>query len=256
MSLRLEGKIAVITGASRGIGEAIARAFAAEGAKVVLVSRKIEALQSVADSINEGLTEPLAFACAAHMGEPTAIEEMLDWVEANVGIPQILVNNAATNPYFGPFLAVSDGAWDKTFDVNVKGYFQATRGVAQRLLARNMPGSIINVSSIYGLSGAPLQGVYAMTKAAVISMTRTLAVELGAAGIRINAICPGLVDTKFASVIVNTPEFSDVYTERAPMGRWAQPEEITGIAVYLASDEASYTTGQEFVIDGGYTHAG
>jgi len=256
MSERLSGKIAVITGASRGIGEAIARAFAAEGAKVVLVSRKIEALQSVADSINEGLSEPLAFACAAHMGEPAAIEEMLDWVEANVGIPQILVNNAATNPYFGPFLAVTDGAWDKTFDVNVKGYFQATRGVAQRLLARNMPGSIINVSSIYGLSGAPLQGVYAMTKAAVISMTRTLAVELGAAGIRINAICPGLVDTKFASVIVNTPEFSDVYTDRAPLGRWAQPEEITGIAVYLASDEASYTTGQEFVIDGGYTHAG
>lgn len=221
MSERLSGKIVVIIGASRGIGEAIARAFAAEGAKVVLVSRKIEAFQSVADSINEGLTESFAFACAAYMGEPVVIEEMLDWVEANVGVPQILVNNAATNPYFGPFLTVSDGAWDKTFDVNVKGYFQATRGVAQRLLARNMPGSIINVSSIYGLSGAPLQGVYAMTKAAVISMTRTLAVEFGAAGIRINAICPGLVDTKFASVIVNTPEFSDVYIERVPLGRWA-----------------------------------
>jgi NAD(P)-dependent dehydrogenase (short-subunit alcohol dehydrogenase family) len=252
---RLSGKVAIVTGASRGIGEAIALAFAREGAKVVIASRKLESLEEVAYRINAEFPGAVV-ARAAHMGEPEQVEALVTWTAENLGTPDILVNNAATNPYFGPFLEVSDSAWDKTFEVNVKGYFVATRAVARRLLAEGKPGSIINVASIYGLRGAPLQGVYAMTKAAVVSMSRTLAAELGAAGIRVNTICPGLVETKFASVIVNTPEFAQMYTTRDPLGRWAQPEEMTGIAVFLASDEASYTTGQEFVIDGGYTSVG
>lgn len=252
---RLEGKVAIVTGASRGIGEAIATAYAREGAKVVIASRKLDGLQAVADAINAEFPGS-CFPRAAHMGESDQVEALVDWVTTEFGVPDILVNNAATNPYFGPFLEVSDSAWDKTFDVNVKGYFVASRAVARKLLDAGKHGSIINVASIYGLRGAPLQGVYAMTKAAVISMSRTLAAELGGAGIRVNTICPGLVDTKFASVIVNTPEFSDVYTSRDPLGRIAQPHEISGVAVFLASDEASYTTGQEFVIDGGYTSVG
>jgi NAD(P)-dependent dehydrogenase (short-subunit alcohol dehydrogenase family) len=252
---RLENKVAIVTGASRGIGQAIATAFASEGARVVIVSRKLDQLQDVAAEINSDYPGTV-FARAAHMGDSAQVEELVNWVSENLGVPDILVNNAATNPYFGPFLDVPEAAWDKTFEVNVKGYFASTRAVAKRLLDEGKAGSIINVASIYGLRGAPLQGVYAMTKAAVISMSRTFAAELGGAGIRVNTICPGLVETKFASVIVNTPEFSEVYTSRAPLGRWAQPEEITGIAVYLASDEASYTTGQEFIIDGGYTSVG
>lgn len=252
---RLSGKIAVVTGASRGIGEAIATSFAAEGATVVIVSRKLDALEAVAATINETFPGTV-YARAAHMGDAAQVDALVASVADDFGTPDVLVNNAATNPYFGPFLAVSEAAWDKTFDVNVKGYFSASRAVAKRLLSDGKPGSIINMASIYGLCGAPLQGVYGMTKAAVISMSRTLAAELGAAGIRVNTICPGLVDTKFASIIVNTPEFSEHYVSRAPLGRWAEPREITGVAVFLASDEASYTTGQEFVIDGGYTSVG
>jgi len=252
---RLDSKVAIVTGASRGIGEAIARQFAAEGAKVVIASRKLESLESVADAINADYPDSI-HPRACHMGYEEQIKELVDWTHENLGVPNVLVNNAATNPYFGPFLEVEESAWDKTFEVNVKGYFMAARGVARKLIDEGEGGSIINVSSIYGLRAAAMQGVYGMTKAAVISMSRTLAMELGAANIRVNTICPGLVETKFASVIVNTPEFSKVYTDRDPLGRWAQPEEITGIAVYLASDEASYTTGQEFIIDGGYTTAG
>lgn len=253
--MRLDGKVALVTGASRGIGEAIARSFAAEGAKVIISSRKIDGLTAVADSINADYPDSV-FPKACHMGHQDQIDELFSWASETLGTPQILVNNAATNPYFGPMLDTPQGAWDKTFEVNVKGYFSAIRAVATRLIDEGLPGSIINVSSIYGLRGAALQGVYGMTKAAVVSMGRTLAVELGPANIRVNTICPGLVETKFASVIVNTPEFSKVYTDRDPLGRWAQPEEISGIAVYLASDESSYTTGQEFVIDGGYINAG
>jgi NAD(P)-dependent dehydrogenase (short-subunit alcohol dehydrogenase family) len=252
--MRLEGKVALVTGGSRGIGEAIARAFAENGAKVIVSSRKQEALDEVAAAINADHPDSV-WARACHMGETGAVSELVQWAWDEVGPVNVLVNNAATNPYFGPMIDVEEWAWDKTFEVNVKGYFEAARQVARRLIDAEAPGSIINVSSIYGLTGAPMQGVYGMTKAAVVSMTKTLAHEWGAAGLRVNAICPGLVDTKFASVIVNTPEFSEVFTDRAALGRWAEPDEITGIAVFLASDESKYVTGQPIVIDGGFLTA-
>ncbi len=249
---RLEGKTAIVTGASRGIGRAIAEAFVREGADVVIASRKQASLDEVVDEVS-ALGHPGRIAGrACHTGDADQIAELVSWAEDEFSTPTILVNNAATNPYFGPMLDVEWSAWDKTFEVNVKGYFEMTRQVARRLIERELPGSIVNVSSVYGLKGAPLQGVYAMTKASVVSMTQTLALELGGYGIRVNAICPGLVETKFAKILTETPMISDHYCQRAALNRWGQPEELAGIALFLASNEANYVTGQSHVIDGGF----
>ncbi len=248
VSFNLEGKVAIVTGASRGIGEAIARAFAEHGAKVVVASRKIDGVKAVADSIG-----PKAHAIAAHTGKEEDCKNLVQQTVAHFGKVDILVNNAATNPYFGPFLQVDEAAWDKTFEVNVKGYFFTAREVARHLVDRNAPGSIINVTSVAGLMATPLQGVYSMTKAAVISMTKTLAVELATSNVRVNCIAPGFVRTKFASAIVDNPDLNTQVVGRTPMGRVAVPDEIAGGALYLASDASSYSTGHTLVIDGGLT---
>jgi NAD(P)-dependent dehydrogenase (short-subunit alcohol dehydrogenase family) len=244
----LTNKVAIVTGSSRGIGEAIARTFVAHGAKVALVARKAEALEAVAQSLGEN-----AIAIAAHTGREDDCKRIVAETIARFGQVDVLVNNAATNPHFGPLLTVGEGAWDKTFEVNVKGYFWLTREVAQHLVARSAGGSVVNIASIMGINAAPLQGCYGMTKAAVISMTKTLAYELGSAKIRVNAIAPGLVETKFASAIVDSPELSKTIVDRTPAGRVGQPDEIAGAALYLASDAASYHTGQTLVVDGGFT---
>lgn len=246
----LEGKVAIVTGASRGIGEAIARTFAAHGAKVALVARKAEALEAVASSLGDN-----ALAIPAHTGREDDCRRIVTETIARFGKVDVLVNNAATNPHFGPMLTVSEGQWDKTFEVNVKGYFWLTREVAQHLVSRGAGGSIVNVASIMGLNAAPLQGCYGMTKAAVIAMTKTLALELGSAKIRVNAIAPGLVETKFASAIVDSPDLAKTIVDRTPVGRVGQPDEIAGVALYLASDAASFHTGQTLVVDGGFTIA-
>ena len=250
VSISLEGKVAIITGASRGIGEAIARSFAANGAKVVLSARKIEALAAVAESIG-----PNAHAVAAHAGKLDECTRLVEAAVAKFGKVDVLVNNAATNPHFGPLLTVDEGAWDKTFEVNAKGYFWMAREVAKHCIARNAPGSIVNIASITGLMGAPGQGVYAMTKAAILSMTKTLGAELAKTGIRINAIAPGFVDTRFASAVLKNEVLVEEVIRRTPMGRYGQPDEIAGAALYLASDAASYMTGQTIVVDGGMTVA-
>src|SRR5215813_7414992 len=163
MSERLKDKLALVTGGSRGIGAGIARAFAGEGARVVLTSRKQDGLDKVASEIN-AKRAGAAVARPCHTGDPKAVGELFAWMDAEVGVPDIVVNNAATNPYFGPLLQVEWAAWDKTFEVNLKGYFEVARQAARRLIEKNRPGSIINVASVAGLSAAPMQGIYGMTK--------------------------------------------------------------------------------------------
>ena len=244
----LKDKVAVITVASRGIGESIARGFAEHGATVVISSRKQESLDAVAESINADGGTCVPIAC--HIGDPEAIAKLFERVKADHGRVDILVNNAVTNPYFGPTIDMDMGAYDKTFDVNVKGYFLMCQH-AGRMMVEQGSGSMINIASVGGITPGPMQGVYSMTKAAIISMSKVFAKELGSAGVRSNAICPGLVETHFSSVLVNTPEIHERAIQTIPLGRHAQPNEIAGLAIYLASDASSFTTGGVFVSDGG-----
>lgn len=255
--ITLEGKVAIVTGASRGIGESIARTFAAHGARVALAARKPDGLASVAARINEefpvGGGGARAIAVATHTGKESDCVELVKRTVTELGKVDVLVNNAATNPYFGPMLDIEGSAWDKTFEVNTKGYFWMCREVARHLRARDASGSLVNVASVAGLLGAPMQGVYGMTKAAVISMTKTFAVELAPSKIRVNAIAPGLVETKLASAIITNETLVGMMNARTPLGRYGVPDEIAGGALLLASDADSFLTGHTLVIDGGMT---
>jgi NAD(P)-dependent dehydrogenase (short-subunit alcohol dehydrogenase family) len=252
MSGRLEGRIALITGGSRGIGAAIGAAMAREGAAVVLTSRKQPALDETARAIRDEIPGATVYARACHVGKEEDRDALMAWLDAEVGAADILVNNAGTNVFFGPMLDVDWAAWDKTFEVNLKGPFALSRDVAKRLIAAGRPGSIVNVASVLGQGASPLQGVYGMTKAAIISMTQTLAFEWGGVGIRVNAIAPGLVDTRLAAALVHNKPVVQQFTSRAGIRRVAEPEEMAGAVVFLASDEARYVTGSVINVDGGY----
>jgi len=251
IDFKLENKTAVVTGASRGIGEAIARAFAQQGATVVISSRKQEALDAVAASINgEGRGKAIPVAC--HTGHMDAVNALFERVRSELGRLDILVNNAATNPYFGPATGIEESAFDKTLEVNVKGYFFMSQEAA-RMMTKQGSGSIINIASITGISPSPMQVVYGMTKAAVISMTKGMAKELGPAGVRVNAIAPGLVETKFAAALIQNKDIHKMIVDFTPLRRHGQPDEIAGAALYLASEASSFTTGAVIVCDGGAT---
>jgi NAD(P)-dependent dehydrogenase (short-subunit alcohol dehydrogenase family) len=245
-SFKLEGRVAIVTGASRGIGEAIARALVAQGARVVLAARKADGLKAVAESIGAA-----AHPFAAHTGKEADCTALVAEAMRVFGQADVLVNNAGTNPYFGPLLEAPEGAWDKTFEVNLKGYFWMSRALAKHLGERRAAGSIINIASINGMRAAPMQGVYGMTKAGVISMTKTLAVELVPARIRVNAIAPGLIETRLSEALSKDEGLSKEWQQRTPLRRIGSPDEVAGAAVYLASDASSYTTGEVLVVDGG-----
>lgn len=245
----LKDKIIVVTGASRGIGEAIARACIDAGASVVVASRK----QADLDRVAASLPSERVLALACHTGKAEEVDAMIAKAVDKFGRVDGVVNNAATNPYFGPLIDIPDAAMDKTLEVNVRGYLYVARAFVKHAQKRGGGGSIVNIASVAGLRAAPMQGFYGATKAAVISMTQTLAFELGAQNIRANAIAPGLVETKFAAAIVGNPMLRDHVIKRTPLARHAQPAEIAGSVVYLLSDAASFTTGTVVVVDGGMT---
>ena len=241
----LGGRTAVVSGASRGIGEAIARLLAAHGAHVVCTSRKVESCEEVAASIRA--VGGSAEARAMHVGDTASIEALFAAIDA----PHILVNNAAANPYFGPAIDMSLPAYEKTVEVNLRGYFWSTVQAARRM-KDDGGGAIVNIASVNARRAAFGQLVYSMTKAGIVNMTEGFAKELAGAGIRVNAILPGLTDTKFASALTTNPKILDLMLRTIPLQRIAQPEEIAPMALFLASPAASYITGAVFPVDGGY----
>ena len=244
----LDNKVALITGASRGIGAAIAKAYARAGARVVLSSRKQEGLDSVAADIQAAGGEALAIA--AHTGSAEAVQKLVNSVlDAYDGI-DIVVNNAATNPHFGPILTSEESHWDKIYDVNVKGYFRVIQTCYESMKSRG-GGKVINLASVAGKAPQPGMGIYCISKASVIMMTEVLAGEMAGDNIQVNAIAPGFIKTKFSSAIWSDPQINEQVMKQIPQGRIAEPEELTGIALYLASDASSFTTGGTFLIDGG-----
>lgn len=248
-SFDMTGRVAIVTGASRGIGAEIAMLLAAHGAHVIVSSRRQADCQTVVEQIAAAGGSAEAFAC--HIGNLDQIAALHAHVESRHGRLDVLVNNAATNPYFGPTVDTDPEVFQKTVDVNIRGYFyMCSHG--GKLMAKGGRGAIINIASVNGVIPGAQQGIYSITKAAVISMTKVFAVELAESGVRCNAVLPGLTDTKFASVLINTPAILKQALAHVPMRRAAQPSEIAGAALYLASDAASYTTGSVLTVDGGY----
>lgn len=243
----LSGKIALVTGASRGIGEAIAILLAQQGAQVILSSRKLEACQAVAEKIKAMGFQASAIAC--HIGELEQIQHAIQQIKQQYGKLDILVNNAGTNPYFGLVINTDLAAFQKTVDVNIRGYFFMSLEAAKLMQAQGK-GAIVNVASVNGVRPGFLQGIYSITKAAVISMTHTFAKEW-APSIRVNALLPGLTDTKFASALTQNEVILKEALTRIPMKRVAQPSEMAAAVLYLVSDAASYTTGTCLNVDGG-----
>ncbi len=247
--LSLQGKVALVTGGSRGIGAAIALAFADAGADVAVSSRKQPDLDKVADQIR-GLGRK-ALAVAAHNREPEDLRRLVAKVIETFGRIDLLVNNAATNPIMGPLLDVEEKAWDQIINTNLKGYFLMSQLVARKMVAQGGGGQIVNISSIGGISPDPGLGVYCISKAGINMLTKVLAVELGAHNIRVNAIAPGVVQTRFSQAIWGNEAIMQQELAHTPLRRIAQPEEVARTALWLVSRAADYVTGQIIVMDGG-----
>ncbi|MCP5161188.1 MAG: SDR family oxidoreductase [Hahellaceae bacterium] len=245
----LDGKVALVTGASRGIGESIAKLLAQAGAQVIVTSRKQESCQQVVDAIVAEGGKAQAMAC--HIGEMEQISGLFEQIKAQYGQLDILVNNAATNPHFGHILDTPVDAFQKTVDVNIRGYFYMSVE-AGKIMRKQKQGVILNVASVNGVAPGHFQGIYSVTKAAVISMTKAFAKECAGLGIRVNALLPGLTDTKFASTLINNDAILKKALEHVPMNRAAHPDEMAGTVLYLVSNASSYTTGTCINVDGGY----
>ncbi|TAM09411.1 MAG: SDR family oxidoreductase [Nevskiaceae bacterium] len=249
----LEGRVALVTGASRGIGEASARLLAQHGAHVVLVSRRQDALDRVAATITASGGK--ATAIAAHTGDSAARIALIEKVAQDFGRLDILVNNAATNPHFGHISETPETMVDKTIEVNIKGYFQLS-ALASRLMKKNGRGAIVNIASVNGVKPGMFQGIYSITKAAVINMSQAFAKECAPWGVRCNAVLPGLTDTKFASALTQDEKIYNRVMDIIPLRRMAQPGEIAAAVLFLASDAASYVTGTTLTVDGGMIGCG
>ena len=248
----LTGKVAIVTGSSRGIGRAIAQGLAGHGAKVVISSRKQDACDEVAKAINAEHGEGRAIAIAASISEKEALRHLVDETVKQLGRIDILVCNAASNPYFGPMAGITDEQFRKILDNNVVANHWLVQMAAPGMLERGS-GSIIIVSSVGGLTSSTVIGAYNISKAADLQLVRNLAAEFGAKGVRVNAIAPGLVRTDFARALWENPEILERVTSVAALKRIGEPDELAGAAIFLASDASSFVTGQTLVVDGGST---
>lgn len=246
----LTGKIALVSGASRGIGEEIAKLLAEQGAHVIVSSRRIDDCTAVAEGILAAGGSAEAFAC--NVGNMDQITELFAHITQSHGKLDICVNNAATNPYFGHVLDTDLGAFNKTVEVNIRGYFFMSIE-AGKLMRDNGGGAIVNTASINALQPGPMQGIYSITKAAVTNMTKVFAKECAPLGIRCNALLPGLTKTKFAGALFSNDDIYQMAVQGIPMGRHAEPSEMAGTVLYLVSDASSYTNGECIVVDGGMT---
>ncbi len=243
MELSLQGKIALVTGGSKGIGKSIAKTFADAGAKVMITSRKADVCETAAGEIGNGCVWE-----AGNVGDPDHMEKAIGRCISELGGVDVLVNNAATNPYAGPMIDADLPRWRKTIDVNMTAPFAWTQLVWQRYQGDN-GGVVLNISSVGGLETNPMLGVYDVTKAALIHITKQLAAEL-APGVRVNAICPGLIKTDFARMLWEG-DAGDMVAQQYPHTRLGEVEDIAGAALYLAADTGSWITGQALVLDGG-----
>jgi NAD(P)-dependent dehydrogenase (short-subunit alcohol dehydrogenase family) len=246
----LSGKSAIVTGASRGIGEAIARRMAQHGANVVVSSRKLDACETVVQSINEQEGRNAAVAVPCNISRKEELQSLVDRSMEAFGKIDILVSNAAVNPYFGPSAGISDEQFDKIMTSNVKASHWLAHMVLPQMAERK-DGSIVVISSIGGLVGSPLLGTYSISKAADMQLARNIAVEYGPKNVRANCICPGIVKTYFAEALWKDPKVEAHVTSQLPLRRFGEPDDIAGMAVFLASPAGAWTTGQAFVIDGG-----
>jgi dehydrogenase/reductase SDR family member 4 len=248
----LDGKVAIITGASKGIGEAIAFAYVQAGAKVVINSRKQEAVDEVAEALNAQNTEGVsAIGVAGQVGNVTDCQRIFDAAMSTFGRVDIIVNNAATNPVFGPVEQTDDRAFNKIMEVNVKAPFELAK-LCLPVMKQNGGGAIVNISSIGGVSPENFLGIYSVSKAALISLTKVMAMEWGKYNIRANVICPGLIQTKFSEALWANDKILQHVLNNVPLNRVGQPDEISGLALFLASESAGYCTGSVFMADGGY----
>ena len=243
MELSLQGKTALVTGGSKGIGKSIAKTFADAGAKVMITSRKADVCETAAAEIGNDCTWE-----AGNVGDPEHMEQAISRCISELGGVDVLVNNAATNPYAGPMIDADLPRWRKTIDVNMTAPFAWTQLVWQKYQQKN-GGVVLNISSVGGLETNPMLGVYDVTKAALIHMTKQLAAEL-APGVRVNAICPGLIKTDFARMLWEG-DAGDMVAQQYPLKRLGEVEDIAGAALYLAADTGSWITGQALVLDGG-----
>ena len=244
------GKVAFITGGGSGMGLAMALEFARTGATVAITSRDEGRRRRAVEAV-----EALGGRCIAlsmDVRRPEEVEAAFAAVAAEAAPVDILVNNAAANPYFGPMLEQDLGSFEKTVEVNLRGYFWSCVQAARRMKARGAGGCIVNIASVNARRAAPGQGVYSMTKAGIVNLTEGLAKELARDGIRVNAVLPGLTDTKFASALTSNPKILGMMMQLTPLGRVAQPDEIAPAVLYLCSAASSYVTGSVLAVDGGY----
>ena len=246
----LSGKTAIVTGASRGIGEAIAKRLAQHGANVIVSSRKHDACEVVTNAINEAEGREAAHSVVCNISHKEDLERLVAQTKEKWGAPSILVSNAAVNPYFGPSSGMSDEQFDKILTCNVKASHWLSHMVLPEMRAKK-DGAIIIISSIGGFVGSDAIGAYNISKAADLQLARNLAVECGPDNIRVNCICPGVVKTYFAEALWKDPKIEKMMTEKLPLRRFGEPDDIAGAAVFLASPAGRWMTGQSMIIDGG-----